>query len=543
MLALKRAKTSMDKTYVAAEKPSILTTIKTSEDLASAVNAILNKDVFNALSLEYKKICQTVVNEIKKGNDPLGDAFCQINKPIQRRKGGQTFTPQEVVTGMLGWVATNKKDFSRIVDPGSGSGRFVLAALTAYSKAEGIAIETDPLLCEIIRANAEILGVSSRLTIVQNDYRDYQLPTIEGATLFIGNPPYVRHHDIPIIWKEWYALSLKDYGEKGTNLAGLHMHFFLRTLQLSREGDTACFITSAEWLGAGYGKPLKSLMVKDLGLELLGLTQPSLSVFPDAMTTACITGFNIGKKAIGVEIYHAKELQDLICLEGHVCINKSDFTPERDWSTFANVAPRPASVETVKLGELFRVSRGFVTGANKVWLQANNTYGLPSDYLIPVITDAREIINNPGLELTNTKNLLKAVCLPENLTTLSTADMQKINSFIEWAREKKADSSYTALSRKCWWSVKPNVPAPIVMTYMGRRPPVFVLNKAKVSFVNIAHGLYPKRNLTEEQLLNITIWLNKNVTLEQGRTYAGGLVKFEPSNVANIDIPLTLLKT
>jgi adenine-specific DNA-methyltransferase len=75
------------------------------------------------------------------------------------------------------------------------------------------------------------------------------------------------------------------------------------------------------------------------------------------------------------------------------------------------------------------------------------------------------------------------------------------------------------------------------MTYMGRRPPVFARNVAGAPLINIAHGLYPKAELTDLEQDALVAWLNKNVTIDAGRSYAGGLVKFEPKEAMRIAIP------
>ena len=72
---------------------------------------------------------------------------------------------------------------------------------------------------------------------------------------------------------------------------------------------------------------------------------------------------------------------------------------------------------------------------------------------------------------------------------------------------------------------------------MARRTPTFVLNSARVTFVNIAHGLYPRQPMTAPQLDGVLRYLRQTVAATDGRTYAGGLVKFEPREVERLFIP------
>ena len=100
-----------------------------------------------------------------------------------------------------------------------------------------------------------------------------------------------------------------------------------------------------------------------------------------------------------------------------------------------------------------------------------------------------------------------------------------------------ADKSYVARHRRAWWAVALRLPAPILCTYMARRPTAFVRNRCGARHLNIAHGLYPRETLPSAVLDNLAAWLRGNVGVAAGRTYAGGLTKFEPKGLERIPVP------
>jgi hypothetical protein len=112
-----------------------------------------------------------------------------------------------------------------------------------------------------------------------------------------------------------------------------------------------------------------------------------------------------------------------------------------------------------------------------------------------------------------------------------------VDRFLAWAREQGADRSYIARHRKAWWSVELKPPAPILCTYMARRPPAFVRNLCGARHINIAHGLYPREKLDDATLDALAAFLRENVAQTAGRTYAGGLTKFEPKELERIAVP------
>jgi len=484
-----------------------------------------------------KALVAAVVAAVQAGQDPLGDAYCRINSPESRRGRGQTFTPDFVVQGMLTWVRRQRKVVARVVDPGAGSGRFTLAALRAFPKAVAIAAEMDPIVALILRANLGAAGVTDRVEVRVADFRDLELPQVKGTTLFIGNPPYVRHHDIGAAWKEWYSRTLKRFGHEGSQLAGLHLHFFLKTLELGRVGDLGCYVTAAEWLDVKYGQALRQLLTNGLGGKDVFVVDPKVQIFGDALVSAAITCFSHGsdrKEVRFAEVGTEAQLRKLVA-GAPVAVQAAKAEPKWSFLVKGGRAEKPEGF--VELGEMFKVSRGQVTGLNRVWVSSPGAPDLPSRFLLPAITDSTDITGAAHGVIESSSSLRRLVCLPRNLQELVQAERTAVERFLEWARRQGAHETYIAKHRNPWWSVSTKAPAPIVMTYMGRRPPAFALNKAGAQLINVAHGLYPRRDLDESHFGRLVAWLNENVNQADGRVYAGGLTKFEPSEAMRILVP------
>ena len=81
-----------------------------------------------------------------------------------------------------------------------------------------------------------------------------------------------------------------------------------------------------------------------------------------------------------------------------------------------------------------------------------------------------------------------------------------------------------------------------MVSYMGRRPPVFRTNPHGVSYLNIAHGLYPRQAMPAAQLQRLLDHLNAHTRMGAGRMYGGGMAKFELSDIARLRIPGPVLE-
>ena len=471
---------------------------------------------------------------IQAGADPLGDLFSLLRSSRDRRATGAVYTPDEIVRSMMAWIAAEGTP-DRVVDPGAGSGRFILAAGTAFPNAQLIAVEMDPLAALMLRANLAVRGMAKRATVLVQDYREVALPAIPGVTAFVGNPPYVRHHDIDARWKAWYTRRFAEYGIKASALAGLHLHFFLQTLLLAKPGDVGAFVTSAEWLDVNYGSALRRLFLGPLGGVALHVLDPKVEAFPGTASTAAITCFRIGELAQPVRVRAVESAARLNGLRRGVEVSRDQLKAAPRWS----IIVRPSVSDmggTIELGELCRVHRGQVTGANAIWIENEQAVSLPDRVKLPTVTKARDLID-AGDQLRRTDMLRRVIDLPPDLAEFNRSEQRNIEAFLRWAEARGADKGYIARHRKAWWSVGLRAPAPILCTYMARRPPQFTLNTCGAHHINIAHGLYPRDELAPAVLAKLVAWLNKNVNTGSGRTYAGGLTKFEPKEIERLRIP------
>jgi adenine-specific DNA-methyltransferase len=127
--------------------------------------------------------------------------------------------------------------------------------------------------------------------------------------------------------------------------------------------------------------------------------------------------------------------------------------------------------------------------------------------------------------------------LPADLDELSRADRRRVEAFLALARRRGAHRGFIAQHRKAWWSVGLRAAAPILATYMARRPPAFVRNPHGARHINIAHGLYPREPLEPSVLDALAAYLNRHASVAGGRTYAGGLTKFEPREMQRLIVP------
>jgi hypothetical protein len=480
-----------------------------------------------------KRLVAATRSSILRGGDPLGESFSRLKSPALRRPLGATYTPPSIVSALVDWVAIQAP--SRVVDPGAGTGRFIVAAGRRLPKADLVAVELDPFAALLLRANLHVAGLAAQSEVRVGDYRELSLPGTRGRTAFVGNPPYVRHHLISAKWKNWFARSAAKCGLKVSQLAGLHAHFILATSLKSSAGDIGAFVTAAEWLDVNYGDSVRRLLLEHLGLSSLHLVDQRAKPFADADTTAVITCFRVGEEPSTMRVSRVNNLRQLSPLGRGKAIDRERFASCTRWTNL--MKPRRHKQEGyIELGELCQVHRGQVTGANNIWIAGSHSQGLPAEFLFPTITRARELFA-AGESLRDVAGLRCVIDIPSNLDEIPKPRRRIVEQFLVRASALGAKVGYIARHRKAWWSVGLRAPAPILATYMARRVPAFVRNLANARHINIAHGIYPREPMTAQLLDALTSHLRSSVSLSEGRTYAGGLTKFEPKEMERLLVP------
>lgn len=460
--------------------------------------------------------------------DLAGEHYMQIHSASERRDSGSTYTPPDVVEMMIN-EAIGKVDPACVVDCGSGSGRFAIAAARAFPSAKVYAVDNSHEACTMCRENVKSHGLESRIEVVESDFLDFSLPDNRGKTLWIGNPPYVRHHKIDKARKTQFKKKAEAMGLPASVLAGLHVHFIAHIAELWHEGDFAELITSAEWLDVGYGSFVRHMLTERLSLAHLKLFDRSSRIFEGTDATAVIFSFgNCASDSVNIEVN-----------EGHnVTIKREVLANSEKWTATLERGEKESTGSfLVPLGSLFAVHRGVVTGNNKFWVRKpEDLDGIPSELTVPIVSRANEITGECVAQ-NSPEKLKRLIVLPRNIEELPKPARCAAEKILDDGSARKVDEGYVARSRKAWWSVKPPEAPAVMMTYMSRKAPTFIRNKRRLPMLNTIHGLYPKVPLSNQALSNLVDYLNNNVDLQSGRMYCGGLVKFEPREVEAILVP------
>ena len=157
----------------------------------------------------------------------------------RRRPDGATYTPPPIVEAMVAWAAARPGP-ARVVDPGAGSGRFAVAAGRRFPRASLLAVERDPLAALVCRGHLAAAGLAGRARVVADDYRSAELGRDGGPDPLPRQPARTcATTRSPRSGRSGWRWRARSHGLEASQLAGLHVHFFLATAGARAPGRRA----------------------------------------------------------------------------------------------------------------------------------------------------------------------------------------------------------------------------------------------------------------------------------------------------------------
>jgi adenine-specific DNA-methyltransferase len=483
------------------------------------------------------------------GVDVIGAAYEQLVSGVERRPRGQFQTPFWAADLMASWLLAEPTEL--LLDPGVGAGRLLFRALKAgrHAPEQMLGLDIDPLSLTMARLNVELRNSEEqvRLNLMRRDFLTGSLAARPDA--ITCNPPYSRHHAIPADQKEAIHAGFESrLGRRFNRLAGLHVLFLVRALEVARPGARIAFITPADWLDVGYGRHVKTFVLEQAYVESIVHFDESHLFFDGAMTSAAITFIRKEPSAGRVTriIRLPRELpprqQVLADVRGTSAVlagEEVELAGERRWARLHKQVSRGT-----RLGDLARVRRGLATGCNRFFSLSEETrkrFGIDKADLRPAIVSPRLV---SGTELSRV--LLDSLPDDQARWVLDRRDPEAergrapIARYLRWGRKHlDAHAGYLASNRKPWYSLEKRGECPILFSYMNRENPRFIRNRAKAVPLNTFLIVEPKEGVDPDDLCAA---LNGRFVLDQlahdRRNYGGGLWKLEPREVEELKVEL-----
>lgn len=211
------------------------------------------------------------------------------------------------------------------------------------------------------------------------------------------------------------------------------------------------------------------------------------------------------------------------------------------WDSLVRDGENEAVPGLVPLRAMAKTKRGIATGANEFFhltaAQARDL-GLPARSLLPCVGRAGDV---EGFEFTEESfRRIRDGGARCYLVSLGPDLDDAERRYIAAGESEGIQSRYLLAARRPWFSMERQVPAPVWAAVFGRQGLRFVHNRAGVRTLTTFHCVYPQ-TASLEFCAALTLCLNapstQNRARAQRRVYGGGLLKFEPKDLLDIEVP------
>lgn len=372
----------------------------------------------------------------------------------------QVSTPPEVIR--LFWRITHlyRSRFSRVLDLGAGDGRFALGG--RYASYEGLEIDT---------TRQPMAGLPPHATIrydcaFRHDGREY--------AACIGNPPYVRHHDLDETWRNYLAKRLGDEtGEQLNRKCNLYVYFLVLALLKSRDNGLVSALVPYEWVSRPSAAPLRKFIDKNgWHVDIYRFAQP---IFDDVLTTASISVID-KRNRDGQWRYLQLAPNGDISKLGQMTGSSRQILPYED------------------RGDLWAM-RGMSPGTQKVFTLTEGERvhaGLKHGDVLPCATSLREV--PPGLSrLTHVafrKRFIDAGARCWLIKSHMDAVSSRLQAYLDSVPKERRDTS-TCTSRDLWYRYSLfDAPSLLVSTGFTSFGPKVLVNSVGAHAVGSVCGVY-----------------------------------------------------
>lgn len=194
-----------------------------------------------------------------------------------RKSFGQYFTPKPIREALIEQLPKNIK-IPKVLDPGCGTGEFLITAKKYYSDAELFGWDVDKNLIEVSKKNAPEAKLKCANSLENEQYGMFDL--------VIGNPPYFEMTPSETIKNKFRSII-----NGRTNIFSL---FIYQGLKWLKEGGYLAYVIPPSMNNGAYFAKLRDFIVENANIEYLHiLNDPKL--FHGAQQTTMLLILKKGK--------------------------------------------------------------------------------------------------------------------------------------------------------------------------------------------------------------------------------------------------------
>jgi hypothetical protein len=325
----------------------------------------------------------------------------------------------------------------------------------------------------------------------------------------IGNPPYLRHHDIETPWKERTVARLeRELGATLNRHGNLYLYFLSLALLKSNEAGLVALIIPYEWVSRPSARALRDYIVnKRWNVSVYRFRQP---VFEGVLTTASISIVDKARRDGKWRFYD-------------VGVNSEP----RKRAGVVNYSG--GMLKYAKRGRIWAL-RGISPGSRRVFVLTEGERvhaGLGRRDVVPCVTTLRYVLRELRVLTWKAfeKHFVQAGVRCWLVRSYEENRSPALNTYLKSVPEKSRQT-WTCRNQKPWFHFRPH-PAPQLLVSSGftHFGPKVLINSVGALAVGSVYGVHSKKEIPRRELQNHIL---RSDLEAQVVAHAGSLKKVEP---------------
>jgi len=476
------------------------------------------------------------------------------NQPNHDKLRGGYYTPQPIAHYLAEWAIRNKND--SILEPSCGDGNILIEAarrlhsLRSVSTLTGIELFDD----EARKARArlkELAGGNIKAKVIHASFFDHAEKAFADGTRYdvvIGNPPFVRYQDFPEEQRQQAFGLMRRVGLNPSRLSNSWLPFLVVSAALLTEQGRLALVIPAELFQVGYAAEVRQFLA-DYFPQINIVTFQRL-VFPDIQQeVVLLLADRATTKQRGIRVHEVEDASTLSDIDlsrlAKRPIKPVDHAAEKWTKYFLDkeeiflLRELRERTDIPQLKNYVDIDVGVVTGDNDYFLldTADRAARRLEESTIPIVGRSAAlagiVFDRNDFDAWVSQGKKAHLFLPAPPYGAA------VKRYIKYGEAEGVSSGYKCRIRKEWYVV-PSVWTPdVFFLRQADHCPRLVANQTGAICTDTLHRGRLVDGVAAEVLAaafnNSLTFAASEVT---GRSYGGGVMTFEPSEVEKLPLPL-----
>lgn len=481
------------------------------------------------------------------------------NIDFDKLRGGY-YTPSPIAKFICSWTIQNDNDL--VLEPSCGDGNFIEAAIKRFNelgvngnnlngKIKGIELIPEEAQKAVKRAaNFGLNGDA----IVNNDFFNF-ITNQKNITYnsIIGNPPFIRYQNFPPKHRDIAIKMMEDLGLKPNRLTNIWVPFLVICSSLLAEGGRLGMVIPAELFQVKYAEQTRVFLSKFF--ERITIVTFKKLVFDGIQQEVVII---LCEKTVtnaqGIRVLQLDDLDQLSEIDFDAVAETEVVDIQHATEKWTKYFLNPREIDFLReikdsnripsANDILGADVGIVTGRNEFFMlkQSQVVQWNLQNVITKVVSKSNQLsgifFNDKDFDDNAQKDLPKQLFLPENID-FEQLDKQS-KEYIKYGERNEFHTGYKCRIRKRWY-ITPSlwIPQGFALRQVHRYPKL-VLNHVNASSTDTIHRV---RFISDEYspesivvcFLNSLTFAFSEIT---GRSYGGGVMTFEPTEIEELLIPV-----